>query len=130
MRKCSVAGNTMARPKTSDTDKLSSRLILRLTDDELKDLQAYSNVCGKSVSEIVRLKITKGRFPSPKSPKLDLQTYTELKKIGVNLNQLTRVVNSGRNVMPMDFYKMIMKMQQHLDLITAKLLYDSHTKNR
>jgi hypothetical protein len=38
----------------------------------------------------VRLKLFKGKFPEPKTAKLDLHIFLELRKIGVNLNQLTK----------------------------------------
>jgi hypothetical protein len=120
----------MARPKSSEAAILSSRLILRLTKRELTSLQDYARLCGKSVSDVVRDKIVKGRFPSPKQPKIDLQTYMELKKIGVNLNQVARVLNSGRSPGNMEFYKMVMKLDSQLNLIVAKLIYDSGSADR
>jgi hypothetical protein len=112
----------MARPKSKDTMKLSARLIFRLTAEEMKALQDFSKVCGKPVSVIIRDKAIKGKYPKAKAPRLDVQTYTELKKIGVNLNQLARVANSGRNLIPMEFYKILMQLKAQLDLIIAKLL--------
>lgn len=120
----------MSRPKTSEQNALSSRIILRLTTEEYKVLNEFAKISGKTLSAMVREKITKGKFPSPKRPRLDLQTYAELKKIGVNLNQMTRAVNGGRNVMPLELYKMIMKLREHLDLVIAKLIYDSRSENR
>ncbi|MDN3551584.1 hypothetical protein [Mucilaginibacter aquaedulcis] len=73
--------------------------------DELKTLEKYLKVFGKSVSAIVRRKIPQGRFPKTAAPRIDLQTYAVLKKVGFDFNQLIRKVNSGRNVMRWCFIK-------------------------
>ena len=85
----------MGRPKVEKDKKLSRRFIFRLTEDELSRLTKAGETCGKAPGPLVRQKLFKGRFPEAKTAKLDLNTFLELRKIGVNLNQLARQVNAG-----------------------------------
>jgi hypothetical protein len=88
----------MARPKLSNEHRRSVNFTVRLTETELKQLEALAGLCGKAPGILVRDKVFKGRFPEPKVAKLDAQFYLELKRIGINLNQLLRKVNAG--IMP------------------------------
>jgi hypothetical protein len=118
----------MGRPKLEQEKKLSKWFIFRLTEDELKRIHDAAETCGKSPGPLVRAKLFKGRFPNAKTPKLDLYTYAELKKIGINLNQLTKKVNSG--LLPVGILSVLMKLMQLQETIIAKLLYDRNAENR
>jgi len=118
----------MGRPQLAKETKRSKRLIFRLTESELQQLLQLAEICGKSPSEFIRKKLFTGRFPQAKTAKLDLQTYTELKKIGVNINQLAWKVNSG--FLPFSLMSMLNKLKEQQQLIIVKLTYDSHSENR
>lgn len=118
----------MARPQLARESKRSKRLIFRLTESELQKILQFAEICGKSPSELIREKLFNGKFPQAKTAKLDLQTYTELKKIGVNINQLAWKVNSG--FLPFNLLGMLNKLQEQQQLIIVKLTYDSHSENR
>lgn len=94
------------RPKLSDTDKKTEKLIIRLTKEEKIRLQNLTKQ-GKygCMSDYIRNKI----FDLSKRKTLSLDNETreqlksldyELNKIGVNLNQLSKRMNSfsGYNV--------------------------------
>ena len=94
------------RPKLSDTDKRTVKLIIRLTKDEKLRLQDLTKQ-GKyaCMSDYMRNKI----FDQSKEKTISLDTEAreqlksldyELNKIGVNLNQLSKRMNSfpGYNV--------------------------------
>jgi Arc/MetJ-type ribon-helix-helix transcriptional regulator len=94
------------RPKLSDTDKRTEKLIIRLTREEKLRLQNLTKQ-GKygCMSDYMRNKI----FDLSKRKTLSLDNETreqlknldyELNKIGVNLNQLSKQMNSfsGYNV--------------------------------
>ncbi len=111
----------MARPKLSDGKKLSKRFIFRLTEHELALLRQIAVDCGKPPGVVVREKLFSGRYPKPKISKLDAQTFLELKKIGVNLNQLAKKANAGIMHKAVLSYLEQLFVQQE---IIIKLLFD------
>jgi len=118
----------MARPKISSAEKRSVKFSLQLTLSEKQQLSQLAEVCGKPTAKLAREKIFRGRFPEPKIALTDLRVYTELKKIGINLNQLTRKANAG--VITVELLSTLYKLEQRLDIIIAKLVYDSQSKDR
>lgn len=118
----------MARPKILSAEKRNVKFTLQLTLTEKQQLERLSTTCNKPPAVLARDKIFKGRFPEPRIASLDLHAYTELKKIGVNLNQLTRKANAG--VISFELLGTLFKLEQRLDTIIAKLVYDSQSKNR
>lgn len=65
-------------------------IILRLTEDEKERAVKRSKEEGITLSSYIRKSILSEKFVS----KTDVQTIFELKKIGTNLNQLAKHVNS------------------------------------
>jgi hypothetical protein len=118
----------MARPKLNEEEKLSRRFIFRLTAAEFDKLTELGKVCGKAPGILVRNKIFKGKFPEPKSAKLDREVYYELKKIGVNLNQLARKANS--RAVPIGLSSLIIKLLKQEEVIINLLLHDRQPENR
>ncbi len=118
----------MARPKVSSNKKLSKRFIFRLTEDESTLLHQIAKDCGLSPAAIVREKLFAGRYPKPKIAKLDTQTFLELKKIGVNLNQLAKKVNAG--VMHMAVLSSLEQLFRQQEIIINLLMNDSKSENR
>jgi hypothetical protein len=119
---------SMARPKAPPTELRSVKFTIRLTISEQQKLVQLSEVCGKAPTVLTREKLFKGRFPQPKMAKLDLNYYLELKKIGVNLNQLTRLANGGR--IPRELLPLLMQLYNRLELTIDKIVYDSNSENR
>jgi hypothetical protein len=91
-------------------------------------LVQLAETCGVTLSTLIREKLLNGRFPVARTPKLDLLTYTELKKIGVNINQLAWKVNSG--FLPFNLLAMLNKLKEQQQLIIFKLTHDSQSENR
>lgn len=119
----------MARPKTDDNNKLSQVILVRVTHGQMTELESASEACGQPIGELIRAKMFKGRFPQPVLPKTDQRTVMELNKIGNNLNQLTRKVNSG--LLPQSLLALLMKLLQLLELIQTKLMiHDRQSENR
>lgn len=56
---------------------------------------AYTNLSG---AEVIREIVFKNRLLQPKIPVLDQKTYGELKRIGTNINQIAKELNSGAKV--------------------------------
>jgi hypothetical protein len=111
----------MSRPKLNSGDVRSVNFTVRLTDCELKKLERLSEITGRSTADLMREKLFRGKFPEPKLARIDLNTFLELKKIGVNLNQLTRLAHSGR--IGKDLMITLLQLLQQQEKIFGKLLY-------
>ena len=92
----------------------------RLTEEEQKKLFRLSEITGQVPGVLIREKLFKGRFPEPKKAKLDLDTYLELKRIGVNVNQLAKHANAGR--MPVGMPTILKQLVAQLNLMIKLLV--------
>jgi hypothetical protein len=119
----------MARPNITPEQKRSINFTIRLTPDEQRQLEKVAGICGKTPAVVIRNKVFKGKFPEPKLPKIDLNTYLELKKIGGNLNQLAKMANAGFISKHTDQLLMQLLKQQQT-IIKEMLGRDSHSENR
>jgi hypothetical protein len=118
----------MARPKVPEAERRSAKFTMMLTPGELAKLVQLAEICNKPPATLAREKIFKGKFPVARLPKIDVHYYTQLQKIGNNLNQLTRLANSGR--IPRELLGVLLKVQERLDLTINKIIYDSESKDR
>lgn len=69
-------------------------VIIRLTSSERELAEAKAVSAGLSLSELFRASTLKRRLPR-KVTHIAADTYRELAKIGVNLNQLTKAANAA-----------------------------------
>jgi len=119
----------MGRPCVSKEAARSVNFTIRLTGEEQRAIENAAEDCGITASELVRQKVLKGKFPQPKLARVDLDTYLELKKIGVNINQLTRLANAGKIYSTLE-YQLVRLWKQQQQVITLLVAYDSRTENR
>lgn len=119
----------MGRPKLDHNARRSVNLIVRLTNAEKTQIEKAAATCGVSPGVMVREKLFKGKFPQARIARIELDTFLELKKIGVNLNQLTRLAHAGRINSTFGYTLNQLLKQQQL-IITQLLRYDSHSENR
>jgi hypothetical protein len=118
----------MARPKVPSAQKRTVKFTLQLTSAEKQQLTELAQHCGKAPATLAREKIFTGRFPQPRAARTDLKMYTELRKIGVNLNQLTWGANAGFKspwLMPT-----LQRLEEQQDIIIAALVYDRQPADR
>lgn len=118
----------MGRPKVNDDQKRSEKITFRVTVKEQLQLEQGANLCGLPTGNFIRNKLFKGKFPEPKISKIDLNTYLELKKIGVNLNQLAKQVNAGK--VPIAIMAILDKLMLYQERIIRILINDSQSENR
>lgn len=118
----------MGRPELSKEEKRSERITLKLTKEEKKKIDKAAAICGLPPVVLVREKLFKGRFPEAKIPKIDMDTYVELKKIGVNINQQTRQLNAGK--LPIGLLALLNKLKTQEEKIIKGLFHDSQSENR
>lgn len=92
----------VGRPKAAST--LGKTVKIRLSDAELASVKAAAGEAGMTVSAFVRSLSLEGAGVRPifnDSDRAALSIlYENMRKIGVNLNQVTRAINSGRAVHP------------------------------
>ena len=92
----------MARPKKQEHEKRLERFNLRLTLAEIEQLREQAQASGVAPHELARKRVLGARV-SPAPQRTDAALITEINRLGVelrawgvNLNQLTRDENSGR----------------------------------
>ena len=87
----------MARPTKAPEEKRTAKFPpVRVTEAEILHLHEQAQTVHLSLSEFIRQRVLSGRITPPRSPS-QTSLITELNKIGVNLNQIARQVNRGRD---------------------------------
>jgi len=88
---------------------------IRLTAAENKKVEAYAQSAGLSPANWIRQKVFTGRFPPVKNSPIEAAVYRELHKIGVNLNQAVKQVNSFRaREIPQQILDDLLTIQQEI----------------
>ena len=88
----------MARPKKADPERRNERLAgLRLTASERAVVEAQAAAAGLDLPTYQRSRLLNQRPPVARSTP-DAALLVELNRIGVNLNQIARAVNRGRDL--------------------------------
>ncbi len=89
----------MARPRKAQAERLTESIHFRvLPSDFLRVAKAAENA-GISLTDYARRQLLTGRVIVHQTRKLDHAAYDQLRRIGVNLNQLTRLAHT-RDIMP------------------------------
>ena len=92
------AEGVMARPKKADPERRDERLAgLRLTAAERAVVEAQAAAAGLDLPTYQRSRLLNQRPPVARSTP-DAALLVELNRIGVNLNQIARAVNRGRDL--------------------------------
>lgn len=88
--------NRGGRPKSELGEVRSNRVTVRFSEKELEQVSGKAQLVGLEVSAFLR-EAALGRKVSVQASSfpVNVQTYDQLRRIGVNLNQLIRAVNSG-----------------------------------
>jgi len=110
----------MARPQIDPQLKRNRKVTVKLNAQERQLLTDIANESGLSLYLVVRKKLFTGKFPQPKLAKVDMDTYRELHKIGVNLNQLTKFANSG--LFPAGIRAVLLELKEQQQAIVKLLL--------
>ena len=93
--KTSLQEAPIARPKTPDPLKKTEALRVRLTVEERALLMENAAKAGLSSSEFLRRAAFNQKITLPPPSGVDFATRQELSRIGINLNQIAKVMNSG-----------------------------------
>lgn len=102
---------------------LTQRISLRLSRKEHLALEFESMLLNRSVSDHIRALVTRRPAVKLPTPLLDVQTYGQLVRIGVNLNQLTRRINllSNAGETPRELLGSAMQFRREQDELLAIL---------
>jgi len=87
----------MARPKKAAAEKRSERFNLRFTLAEIEHVRVQAQRCGLEPHAYARRRVL-GHRVAPARGQVDAAVLSELNRIGVNLNQVTRALNAGAEV--------------------------------
>jgi len=68
---------------------------IRMTVDDYIKVSDNAETIGLSVAQYIRRKTTEKSLPKKKISPLDRKLFIELSRVGNNLNQLAKAVNSG-----------------------------------
>lgn len=82
----------MARPKKQTDEKRDQRFNLRFTLAEIEHLRAQAETAGLPLNEYARRRVL-GHVVAPAPRQADAALVSELNRVGVNVNQLTRAVH-------------------------------------
>lgn len=89
----------MARPKKDPTDKRTEQLALRLSPVEVARLHEKAELAQTNVTAFVRAAAL-GRPVTVSAPASDFELRQELRRIGVNLNQIAKALNARQQALP------------------------------
>lgn len=106
----------------------TQQINIRLTKNEYAQILELSKGSELSPANWIRKYIFSKRFPKAKMAPITIDTFNELNKIGVNLNQLTRLANSGRLTGNISGFLVV--LNKHIVQIKLLLLNDSETNKR
>lgn len=86
----------MPRPRLEAPDRRDAQLRVRLTAAELAQLHADAERAGRAFPDFVRERVLTGRVTVEQGRVLAPEVWIELRRLGVNLNQIARALNTGR----------------------------------
>lgn len=101
----------MARPRKPPADRRTVSLSCRLTPAERLKVEHDALRAGLSASDYIRTLVLTGRIVVHENRTLDYQTYDQLRRIGVNLNQLARLANRTGKI-PYELLKITAVLEQ------------------
>ncbi len=90
----------MPRPKKDTDERRSEALAFRLTPAERLRVEHAAIEAGLSASEYAREQTLNGRIVMEQRIALDPAVFDQLRRIGVNLNQLARIANQSKQAPP------------------------------
>lgn len=112
----------MGRPAINEEDKRVVQVNIRLTVSENERVFNQAEASAMTPANWIRQKIFTGKFPQVKVSPITAAMYRELHKIGVNLNQIAKHMNSGKQP---NFIGVIAGLGKQQRDILKHLIHDS-----
>ena len=105
----------MARPRKSDAEKLTRRLPhVRCTEGEYARIVSKAAQAGLTQSEYIRRMALDGQVVI-RQGKTDFETASQLRRIGVNINQAMRAFHQYKRPVPEIVERVYTKLETLLD---------------
>lgn len=89
----------MARPRKQPASRRTAWISYRVTPDEKAQIQAQAEKAGFSIGDYSRQAVKKTRLVIKESA-ADFERVDQLRRVGVNLNQIARALNAGGTLPP------------------------------
>lgn len=90
----------MVRPTKDTAERRTETLAFRLTPAERLQIEETAHTAGMSASAYARIQSLSGKVVVQQSRTLDPEAFDQLRRIGVNLNQLTRLAHGKQEIPP------------------------------
>lgn len=90
----------MARPRKSTDERLTERIEFTVCRSDFLRASENAEKAGMTRTAYARLQFLTGRVVVKQTRQLDHASYDQLRRIGVNLNQLTRLANRDEELPP------------------------------
>ena len=90
----------MARPLKSEDERLSERIRFNVCRSDFLRAAQAAEKAGMTRAAYARQQFLSGRVIVKKTLQLDHATFDQLRRIGVNLNQLTRLAHRDEKLPP------------------------------
>ena len=104
----------MARPKKKAADTCTRQLPpVRCTESDYTAIQARAKKANMTITQFIRQMALTGQVVVKES-QTDFQEVHQLKRIGTNLNQLTRLAHTS-GVIPIELAKLYKQVGEYLD---------------
>ena len=108
----------MARPRLGEEERRTSTVGVRVTEAEAEELQERAQAARLSMGAYLRRRALGQRVRSAVERRLGAAEMRELNRIGVNLNQMARALNSGAVSSPAETQEAVERVGE----LVAKLL--------
>lgn len=110
----------MARPKLSPQERHSEQINIPLKPADLARLHDYADQAKTTVTDFVRASALGQEFTVIQSDAPDPDTVEQLRRIGVNLNQIAKAMNAQKTVPP----SALVSACEDLQTLLAKWMFD------
>lgn len=110
----------MSRPRLAETARRTAQLRVRLTDGELATLQATAAQAGIAFPDFVRERALTGRVTVDQRQSLAPEVWRELRRIGVNLNQIARHLNGNPGPASAPILSAVRKSAEEVTFLLAR----------
>ena len=108
----------MARPRLGESERRTRTIGVRVTEAEETELRERAQAARLSVGAYLRRRALGQRVRIAAERRLGAAELRELNRIGVNLNQMARALNSGAVSLPAETQEVVERVGE----LVAKLL--------
>lgn len=90
----------MSRPKKTAEERMTERIVFKVRPSDYLQAVILADKAGMTLSAYARQQFMFGRVIIKETRKLDYAAFEQLRRIGVNLNQITRRMHQTDRISP------------------------------